>query len=211
MNADAPEVVAASPMDLTDKNLFAYCDNNPVLRADEGGEFWHLAVGAAVGGLASGAYKVLANLVQKEKWNDGLGEAVLSGAASGLLAATGVGLVGQIAGNAVLSAAADVATQYKERGFSKISIDQVAAHGVVGGIGGALGGKGLGTKALNNLGAQTVKRTGRQLVHQGFRAAATEVKKASAHYMKSAGYVYLPMAYSFAKSNIPSFVYGLLP
>ena len=27
-------------MGLTDKNLFAYCDNNPVMRVDRGGAFW---------------------------------------------------------------------------------------------------------------------------------------------------------------------------
>ena len=30
-------------------SMFAYCDNNPINRADENGEFWHLLVGAAVG------------------------------------------------------------------------------------------------------------------------------------------------------------------
>ena len=29
-------------MALTDKNLFAYCDNNPVVRADYNGEFWDI-------------------------------------------------------------------------------------------------------------------------------------------------------------------------
>ena len=38
-------------MELTDKNLFAYCDNNPVVRTDEDGEFWHLVVGGAIGGI----------------------------------------------------------------------------------------------------------------------------------------------------------------
>ena len=27
-------------MGLTDKNLYAYCDNNPITRSDNGGEFW---------------------------------------------------------------------------------------------------------------------------------------------------------------------------
>ena len=27
-------------MSLTDKNLFAYCDNNPVMRVDDEGDFW---------------------------------------------------------------------------------------------------------------------------------------------------------------------------
>jgi RHS repeat-associated protein len=40
INADVPDVITASPTALTDKNLFAYCDNNPVMRADEDGMFW---------------------------------------------------------------------------------------------------------------------------------------------------------------------------
>ena len=34
--------------DLYDKNLYAYCDNNPVMRIDSSGTVWHLAVGAVV-------------------------------------------------------------------------------------------------------------------------------------------------------------------
>ena len=36
-----------------DKNMFAYCGNNPVMRADDGGEIWHIVVGAVVGGATS--------------------------------------------------------------------------------------------------------------------------------------------------------------
>lgn len=37
-------VLAATPMGLTDKNLYAYCDNNPVVRRDNGGTFWESAI-----------------------------------------------------------------------------------------------------------------------------------------------------------------------
>ena len=41
INADTPAVVTASPDSASwDKNLFAYCDGNPVNRVDDGGEFW---------------------------------------------------------------------------------------------------------------------------------------------------------------------------
>ena len=40
LSPDSFDVIAASPTQLTDKNLFSYCDNNPVTRADYGGEFW---------------------------------------------------------------------------------------------------------------------------------------------------------------------------
>ena len=40
ISPDAAEVLTASPLSLTDKNLYAYCDNNPVVRIDSDGEFW---------------------------------------------------------------------------------------------------------------------------------------------------------------------------
>ena len=33
-----------TPMAYTDKNLYAYCDNNPVMRVDNGGEFWDVVL-----------------------------------------------------------------------------------------------------------------------------------------------------------------------
>ncbi len=40
INADSTNTLMNTPMALTDKNLYAYCDNNPVMRVDHGGEFW---------------------------------------------------------------------------------------------------------------------------------------------------------------------------
>ena len=40
ISADSVGTVALTPMSYTDKNLYAYCDNNPVMRTDNGGEFW---------------------------------------------------------------------------------------------------------------------------------------------------------------------------
>ena len=68
LNMDDLSLLTYSPMDVTDKNLFAYCDNNPNVRMDASGEFWSelafvvalvagvVAVGAvivATGGLAA--------------------------------------------------------------------------------------------------------------------------------------------------------------
>lgn len=53
INADDESLVTATPNALTDKNLFAYCDNNPVVRADNDGEFWHIVAGAVIGGVSS--------------------------------------------------------------------------------------------------------------------------------------------------------------
>ena len=40
ITADKFSTIKATPLDLTDKNLYAYCDNNPVTRRDDGGAFW---------------------------------------------------------------------------------------------------------------------------------------------------------------------------
>lgn len=40
INPDSISLVGVSPMTLTDKNLYAYCDNNPVMRKDIEGDIW---------------------------------------------------------------------------------------------------------------------------------------------------------------------------
>ena len=40
ISPDATGTLTDTPMSLTDKNLYAYCDNNPVMRVDNGGQFW---------------------------------------------------------------------------------------------------------------------------------------------------------------------------
>ena len=40
LSPDSAGILEASPMGLSDKNLYAYCDNNPVMRRDDGGMFW---------------------------------------------------------------------------------------------------------------------------------------------------------------------------
>ena len=50
ISPDRIDVVYATPGALTDKNLYAYCDNNPVMRVDYDGEYWHIIAGAIIGG-----------------------------------------------------------------------------------------------------------------------------------------------------------------
>ena len=50
ISADTSAVITVTPTALTDKNLYAYCNNNPVTYADHSGEFpLHILIGAAVG------------------------------------------------------------------------------------------------------------------------------------------------------------------
>ena len=56
ISPDSSSVLSATPGALTDNNLYAYCDNNPVMRADDDGEFWITLVGK----FACGVVKKLA-------------------------------------------------------------------------------------------------------------------------------------------------------
>jgi len=48
INPDTTDILTVSPMDLTDKNLYAYCDDNPVMRMDVNGQLW-TAIALSVG------------------------------------------------------------------------------------------------------------------------------------------------------------------
>ena len=62
--------------------MFAYCENNPVMRADESGEFFNTVIGAVVGA-TFGA--VSATIAGTSIWGG-----ALSGAVSGAIAGFGV-------------------------------------------------------------------------------------------------------------------------
>ena len=109
INMDAIGVINATPMALTDKNLYAYCDNNPVMRVDEDGEFWLTAlIGGAIGAIVGGASAALSG---GDAFDIFIG--VASGFAGGALTASGVGVVGQMLGSSVISMSANAISQFK--------------------------------------------------------------------------------------------------
>ena len=60
INADDTTLLASSPSKAHwDKNVFAYCDNNPLNRVDEDGECWNIIIGGIVGGIVSGASTIV--------------------------------------------------------------------------------------------------------------------------------------------------------
>ena len=83
INADDESLIIATPMSLTDKNLYAYCDNNPISREDRGGQFWNVVIGAAAGAVVGG---VMAAITGSD-----ITTGVLSGAVSGALSGLGLG------------------------------------------------------------------------------------------------------------------------
>ena len=88
LNADTSSVLAASPQSFTDKNLFSYCDNNPVARTDDGGDFWHIAVGALVGAVGGAVSSIVSQAASGQKINwKAVGISAAGGAVSGAFTA----------------------------------------------------------------------------------------------------------------------------
>ena len=85
VNADDPGVIFAKPQELGSKNLYAYCDNNPVVKEDYEGEFPIASiVGAVVGAAVSGFSYVLTSGGEIDGIE--LAKSCLVGAVSGALA-----------------------------------------------------------------------------------------------------------------------------
>ncbi len=77
LNADGFGVVTTSPMTLTDQNLFAYCDNNPIMRMDASGALWDIIFDAI--SIIVSAAEVVSNPTSASAWI-GLGADIVSAA-----------------------------------------------------------------------------------------------------------------------------------
>ena len=69
--------------DTLGNNIFSYCSNNPITRADEQGEGWWIVAGAVVGAAVSFAGTVVSNVSSGRAWQTGWAGAVVGGAAAG--------------------------------------------------------------------------------------------------------------------------------
>ena len=87
ISADYARITTATPYALTDKNLYAYCDNNPVVRVDDGGMFWDtvfdvVSLAFSVAEVAANPYNVWAwvglagDIVDLIPFVSGVGETV---------------------------------------------------------------------------------------------------------------------------------------
>lgn len=123
-------------------------------RKDAGGEYWHLLVGAAVGMVSQFIFDVGYNMYRGESFVEALhctsswadyGAAALSGA----LAASGVGVIGSIAGNAGISSM-NYLTNCEIEG-KKGTAEGLLASATIGGLTGYAGGKGANGAKLRGI------------------------------------------------------------
>ena len=124
-------------------NLYAYCNNNPVMYSDPEGTFIWVLITAAAGAVAGFAGRFIGDLVSGEwsTWQEYAGS-MIGGAVSGALAATGVGLaaaavVGSVAGDAT-TVALNVATGTETRSLAEVGMDMLenAAFSAMFSVGG---------------------------------------------------------------------------
>ena len=206
LNMDDIDAITATPADLTDKNLYAYCDNNPVTRMDAGGEFWHILAGAVVGAIVGAVVAGVSSYIENGSvdWLD-VGVSAAAGAIGGILATTSVGVAGSIVGNAVISMATNATSQAIENnGFSNFNVDDMLIDGVVGGISGAIGGAGKGSAHLNKLGKQTLKRPFKTMAHKGVKAGFKDIGKAFTYYGKNTSQYYKNFIRGIPKDTLNS-------
>ena len=150
ISPDTTDVLTVASMELTDKNLYAYCDNNPVMREDKGGQFWNIIVGAVIGGGLELAGQLLSGKSLSEVNWAKVGVSAVSG---GLTAA-----VGPVAG-CIVSGATDVAMDALDGNIHSVAD---AAESFVWGTAKAAVSYGVGTavgKATKSL--TSVEKVGR--------------------------------------------------
>ena len=179
VNADARRVPAQFPGTLTNKNLYAYCNNNPICQADSSGYFGLLAgmafgaiIGAIVGGVVS-AVSQYANEGEVD-WRIVLVDAA-SGAIGGAIAATPIGLGASVAANAALGTATYLAEQSVKG--EEITVSGLIASTAGGAASGLIGGSGADAKSLGKAWKSTVKGIAREQRRANTKYAAKQIAK----------------------------------
>lgn len=160
INADA---LVSTGQGLTGNNMFAYCGNNPVSRADDGGECWHVVAGAVLGGLFELGAQLIANegTIADINWK----KVGIATAVGGITAACG-----PIAG-ALISGAGNVAMELASgtTELTKIGISFAVGFGAslvgygAGKVAKKIGGK-IAVKNLAKQGPGRIKSTITKLV-----------------------------------------------
>ena len=197
INADNENVTVSNLTRCTDKHLYAYCDNNPLVRVDDEGDFWHIVVGAVVGA----AIGAISEAAAGGDWRTIL-VSTAAGALSGGLACTGLGVGALVAANVAISAGESFINQTIKKGVKNVNYAEVAFDGAVGGLTSAIGGKGSGSKHLNNLGKQATKRIYKSAAKQGAKSGVKQASKAVSYYAKSTKNYYKDYAEKLIKGSV---------
>ncbi|MBR0577473.1 RHS repeat-associated core domain-containing protein, partial [Proteiniclasticum sp. BAD-10] len=178
LNSDDSSTLFVSPNELTDKNLFAYCDNNPIMRTDEEGDCW-IAIGAIVGGVIGATVSAVSQYATTGKVDlKVIGVNFVSGAISGAVASTGIGLGASVGINAALGGGTYAAEQAVKG--EKVTVGGVVASTIAGGLGGRIGGKGANAKGLTAAWKSASRGISREMRRANVKYATKQIAKFTA-------------------------------
>ncbi len=198
ISSDDSDTLFYTPDDVTDKNLFAYCDNNPVVRADSDGDVWHIIAGAVVGATINASCAAISTFSETGKVNIGaIAVSALSGAITGALSVSCVSRFAMIAVSGVMAFVESAVTQKITN--NSVNIGDALLDGAIGAATGAIGGAGKGSKNLTNLGKQSIKRTSRAFSKKGIKTGIKEGVKAARYYGKCSKSFYKPFVKGIGK------------
>jgi RHS repeat-associated protein len=143
INADDVDIPLLSGGNVYNKNLFACCDNNSIIRSDKGGQFWNTVIGAFAGAIVGGISAAISGTDILAGMTSGAIAGGIAGAALDIVIATGgTGIVALAAVSLAsgFGSALGSYTNQRMNGVPSNSIDwgAVAIDGVWGAVGGAL-------------------------------------------------------------------------
>ena len=199
INADDASNLGANS-DFANTNLFAYCGENPVNRTDDGGEFWHIVVGAAIGGIIGAVSAAVSG-------GDAIDIAIgfLAGTGGGALAASGAGVFVQAVGSATIAMTSNAAQQANHLFIAKdkqeFDLGDMFIDGAVGLATGAWGGNGA---SYGN--SKGITAAGKQLFKRGFMNPVARDYYAKTAHRLGGEYVFKSLLKSLGKSSVGSAV-----
>ena len=180
INADNHDLPSQFRETLGNKNLYEYCNNNPLNKLDSTGNFGLLigmAVGAIAGAIVSGVVSAASQYVSEGKvdWEIVLVDMAF-GAVGGAVSATGISLGASMAAIATLSAATYITEQSVLE--EEITGTGLFASTIGGAVSGLAGGRGADAEGLGKI----WKRAGRGILREQRRANTKYAAKQIAKY-----------------------------
>ena len=150
-----PDNYIQDPFNTQNFNRYGYCLNNPLVYVDQNGEFWHIVIGAVVGGVIN----LTMNAIQGNVNSFGEGLAYFgTGALSGLASS-----VNPLLGGAVLGLGNNITSQVSQNGWSNISLTSAIIDTGIGMGSAYLGGQisskfsGVFSKVFNSISSPILK------------------------------------------------------
>ena len=162
INADNERILNGFIGEYLSCNQYHYCKNVAPISVDEDGNWLNILIGAIAGAFISAGCQILSNIATGKDWDEGVVVSAASGAITGAVAASGVGLAGQIVVGAAVGAGAEFAQQMIDNNGDIDPLNclvDCACAAAIGATSSAICGKGLlnekgnvyksGTRLLN--------------------------------------------------------------